>query len=75
MGIMHTLDKTGDVRTSWDPNKGEEVDQARRQFEALTKKGYAAFRVAGLDWKKGEQVRTFDPKAERIILIPQVAGG
>lgn len=75
MGTMATMGRTGDIRTIWDPNNEAEVASARRQFDDLVGGGrYLAFRVAP-GGSKGEQIRTFDPAAEKIILTPPMAGG
>jgi hypothetical protein len=34
-----------------------------------------AFKVEGRKGDKGEQIKTFDPKAEKLILTPAMAGG
>lgn len=73
-GVMHVQDDTGDTRVQWDPNKPEEVEGARRQFETLTKGGYLAYKVMA-GGGKGEQIRDFDPSAEKIILAAPMAGG
>jgi hypothetical protein len=72
--VMFCLDKTGDTRLIWDADNREEVANARRTFEDLTKKGFWAYSTD----KKGERserIREFDANAERIILAPQVRGG
>lgn len=72
---MHTLDRTGDQRVMWDKDNVEEVDAARAMFERLTSKGYFAYKAEGKKGTQGEQIRTFDPNAERIILVKAHAGG
>lgn len=72
---MAILDHTGDTKVMWSKDNEDEVEAARAQFNTLTKKGYTAWRVTGKDGKKGEQIREFDPDAERIILSPPVQAG
>jgi hypothetical protein len=74
-GLMSTLDRSGDVRQMWDRKNKEEVAAARTQFDDLTGKGYLAYKAEGKDGRQGEQIRTFDPKAERIILVKPLVGG
>ncbi len=70
------MGKEGDTKSIWDKNNPDEVEAARKQFDFLvTQKKYAAFYVTGKDGEKGEQMRNFDPKAERIIFVPPMAGG
>jgi hypothetical protein len=72
---MHTLDRTGDQRVIWDSDQEEEVAAARETFKRLTKAGYLAYRAEGKKGEKGEQIREFDPDAERIILVRPHQGG
>lgn len=74
-GLMSTLDRSGDVRQMWDRNNKDEVEAARRQFEELAGKGFLAYKAEGKDGHQGEQIRRFDPKAERIILVRPLVGG
>jgi hypothetical protein len=69
------LDQTGDTKVMWSKDNPDEVDAAEAQFKTLTRKGYTAYRATGKDGKKGEQIREFDPDAERIILVPPVQAG
>ena len=75
-GEMMQLDASGDVRTIWDSRNAEEVKAARELFDRLTKKGkYSAFYVKGRDGEQGRRMDEFDADAEKIILVPQIAGG
>lgn len=67
----------GDLRIMWDSRNDDEVAAARKQFDELMGKGYAAFRAEGKDGHRGKQIKAgeFDPKHERIILIRQLQGG
>jgi hypothetical protein len=73
--IMHTLDRTGDQKVMWDKDNEDEVESARRTFDDLTGKGYMAYKAEGRKGTQGEQIRRFDPDAERIILVKPHAGG
>lgn len=68
------LGSTGDTKSIWDKNQADEVQAARDQFDKLKKKGYLAFQV-NKDGTKGDQMRTFDPDAERMIMVPPMQGG
>lgn len=74
MGEMATLNKLGDVRIIWNPDIPAEVAAAKKSFDDLTKKGHLAFAVKR-SGDKGEQIREFDPEAEKIILAPPMRGG
>jgi hypothetical protein len=71
---LQVMDRTGDSKTIWDPDKADEVAAARETYNKLKAKGYGAFRVD----KKGEagtRLDEFDPQAGAIIMIPRFAGG
>lgn len=73
-GIMAILDATGDTKVIWDKDNKDEVETAKATFDRLIKKGFAAFSVK----KNGDadkKIKEFDPDLEKIILIPQMAGG
>ena len=72
---MSWMNKTGDTKIMWSRDNPDEVDNARRTFNELVGKGYAAFKVKGKDGEKGEQIREFDPAVEKMILVPQMRGG
>lgn len=72
---MSIMSLKGDTKVLWDKRNPDEVANARRTFDELKKKGYAAFRVNGKEGEKGEQMATFDPDAERMIMVPPMKGG
>lgn len=74
-GMLSTLDRSGDIRQMWDRKNKDEVAAARKQFDDLTSKGYMAYKAEGKKGEQGEQIREFDPKAERIILVKALVGG
>lgn len=76
-GLMHKATREdGDVRTMWDKNNPDEVAAARRQFDELVgSKKYVAFLAEGKKGDQGKRLDTFDPDAERIILVKQNVGG
>lgn len=75
MGEMRIADvKEGDLKVIWDPEKQDEVDAAKDQFDKLIKKGYVAFRVEK-DGGKGKKVTKFDEDYEMLILAPALKGG
>lgn len=74
MGTMSILGRKGDVKVEWNPDNKKEVEVAESAFKENKKRGFSAFRVYD-DWRKGEQLRAFDAKAEKIIFVPPLAGG
>ncbi len=68
---------SGDDRLTWDRRDFSAIQEARRTFVDLVKKGFKPFRV-GLDGKKTNAVmQEFDPVAQQVLFIPMpvVAGG
>lgn len=74
MGKMDVMDPTGHTEIKWSSNSADETAIARQTFEAMTAKGYQAFRVNNRGGQS-ERLREFDPDAERMLLIPQLKGG
>jgi hypothetical protein len=65
----------GDLKHMWDPDNKEETEHARKTFDDfVTKKHYLAYTV-DRKGNAGEQMRKFDPQAEKMVLVPQMAGG
>lgn len=73
-GVMCEMNASGDTKVIWDKDSPEEVAAARTTFNSLKAKGFAAFSVKK-DGEKGTKISEFDPNAEKIILVPQIAGG
>ena len=75
LGVFEVMGASGDIKTVWDPNRAEEVEETRRQFERLTKdKGMRAYNVTD-DGKPGEPMNEFRAAAGRVIFVPQFVGG
>lgn len=86
MGQMVVLNRTGHALAVWDdpkaatknPEATHTVDEARDLFNELTgKNAHLAFTTIATGTGKSvrEQVRSFDPSAEKITLIPPMVGG
>jgi hypothetical protein len=76
-GLMHKATRAdGDLRTMWDKNNPDEVAAARRTFDDLVgSKKYNAFLAEGKKGDLGKRLDTFDPDAERIILVKRLVAG
>jgi hypothetical protein len=77
MGAMNefkVLDPNGHTRTGWDTTSPEEVENARRIYNELIKRGYRAFRM---ERRGGEGVpaRAFDPQDKETLLVPPIRAG
>lgn len=71
---IRTLGASGDTKLVWDSENEDEAANARRTFDDLKKKGYAAFAV-GPKGAKADQIQKFDATAESLIMVPPIAGG
>jgi hypothetical protein len=62
--------EAGDTTIVWDSNKPEEVEMARKAFEAYKKKHpkAMAFSVDHKDNKGAQAISDFDPNAEKILV-------
>jgi len=74
-GIIQVLGKEGDTRIMWDRRNNDEVAVAKAAFDAAKAQGSLIYRAEGKEGTRGTQVRTFDKKAERLIVVPAMAGG
>jgi hypothetical protein len=74
MGQLRILDETGDTKLIWDKQKPDEIEAAEEMFDKLKDKGYKAFRVDDKGDKSGE-MKKFDSKAEKIIMVPPMQAG
>lgn len=72
--VLSAMDRTGDTKVEWAPGNAVEVKTAQKAFERLVAKGYMAYKTTARG-ARGEQLRAFDPQAERIVLVPPMAGG
>ena len=74
MGVLQTMDRTGDTKIVWDSDNADEVASARRTFNDLKNKGYRAYSVRK-SGKRKDLITNFDPNAESLIMAPPMAGG
>ena len=73
--VLSIADPSGDTRIMWDPKNKDEVATAKAAFDAAKAKGMLAYMVDPESADKGEVIRTFDPKAGKIIMSRQLQGG
>jgi hypothetical protein len=68
------LDHTGHTSVTWDPAVEVEVEAAESTFDDMIGKGYRAFNMTG-SGGQGSRMDTFDPKASKVMFVPQLRGG
>ena len=74
-GILCVLGSSGDTRIIWNKKNSDEVENAKRTFDELVgKKKFAAFSISKLG-RRSKKVTEFDPKIQKLILIPPMSGG
>ena len=72
---FEVMDRTGETKLIWDAENPDDIENARRTFKDLTKKGYWCHKVTGKNGETGERVTEFDPSAERYVFAPAMRGG
>lgn len=72
--VLEAMDASGDTKITWDSANADEVAAARETFIELRRKNFHAFAVKK-NGDAGMRITAFDPDAERIIMVPQLAGG
>lgn len=76
LSMLSIADPSGDTRIMWDPRDTDEVKTAKAAFDAAHKRGMVAYTVDPTSGEStGEVIREFDPKARKIIMTRQLAGG
>ena len=76
MGELRVLDREmGDIKLIWDEDNPEEVAAAKEMFDKMRKKGHMAWAVVEKGKKGDNEVKTFDPTLEKIIITPPVKKG
>jgi hypothetical protein len=73
MATQIVMDHTGDTRHQFDPADAAAVGEAEARFEMLRGAGFTA--AKRLDGGKSEVLKSFDPRAEETLFIPQLMGG
>ena len=74
MGVLAVMGVEGDTKLIWTPGNADEVENAKRTFKDLKKKGYIAYYVED-DGERGEVITEFDPMLSKIIMAPPMRGG
>ena len=75
---LEVLDTTGHTTRKWVTANKAEMEIVQRIFSDLTTKGYKAFSVskgAGDNATNSEPKRSFDPKAEKMLMVPPIQAG
>ena len=83
MGVMNELkilDPNGHSSTTWDPDDAQQVQRARRTYEALMRRGYRAFGLerggdGGTPQGYTSKEQSFDPREKETLLVPPIHAG
>jgi hypothetical protein len=81
MAVLRIMGSSGDQSVRWDrdglrvgdPEAQAAVREAERLFQEARSRGAIGFRVSY--GQPAERIERFDPDAEQIIVVPQIAGG
>jgi hypothetical protein len=74
MGVQDVMDRNGDTRHEFAVSDATAIALAKQRFEELTRLGFRTVAL-GKDGSPGERIRTFNPKVEEKLFIPQLQGG
>lgn len=74
IGVMSIMDDSGHHELKWNRSDAKDIAAARKTFDGLIRKGYAAF---GSDkrWAAKHGIKTFDPALEEVVMVPRIVGG
>lgn len=82
IGTMEVMDRTGHTTVTWDPENADSVRDAETQFRELVRQGYTPFRMnlvsengVVVEEKSATRMDTFDPRAGKVMMVPQLRGG
>jgi hypothetical protein len=79
--VMNVMDSSGHTTVTWNPENADSVRDAKREFDALRRQGYQAFRMNVVSEngvvveEKGERIDRFDETAGKVMMVPQLRGG
>jgi len=81
MGVLRVLCSQGDAVYTWDEEKAgtgdpgarEAIEEAERILREAQSRGAVAFKT--LPGRPAERLRTFDPQADEIVVVPRIVGG
>lgn len=74
MGELRILGPNGDTELTWDPDVDDEVEEVRRRFDEIIRKGYLVFELDDLT-HEGRQVSRFNPRTHRLRAFRPMVGG
>jgi hypothetical protein len=81
MGVLRVLCSQGDAVYTWDeerattgdPGAREAIEEAERILREAQSRGAVAFKT--VPGQPAERIRSFDPHAEEIVVVPRIVGG
>lgn len=76
MGAMNefkVLDPGGHSTSAWDPQDLQQVEEARKVYDALVRRGYRAFRLE--QGAEGRMQDRFDPREKETVFVPPIHAG
>lgn len=73
MGRLTLMSRKGDVGEMWEVGNDGSIQKAKARFDELVGKGALAFETVAPG--QAEQITSFKPEAEEIVLVPAIRGG
>ncbi len=73
MGTIRWMSAEGDTQVQWSETDTASLDRAQMMIDRAFAEGRGVFRLDSEG--VGQRLRTFDPTAREIVVIPQIKGG
>jgi hypothetical protein len=67
------MDSKGDTQWQWDRETEVGLKESKQVFEKHFQGGFLAYMIDQAN--EGTVIREFDPEAEKIVMVPPMAGG
>lgn len=73
MGTIRWMCASGDTQVAWNEADTDSLERARAMIDRAFREGRGVFAIDAEG--VGVRLRTFDPHAREIVVIPQIKGG
>lgn len=73
-GEMRVMDYAGNQRMKWKRDNPDQIAAAKAVFDRLLERGYSAFGTRSKSAPR-QTMKTFDPEAADVIMVPKIVGG
>lgn len=81
LSTMLVMDSSGHTTVTWDPRDPASVRDAKAKFDEFIEAGHQCFEMDVADEngvvveEKGRRITEFNPRAGKLMMVPQLRGG